>query len=187
MHSLKEPESTLEDLMALPEEARAELIEGVIYMMAPALARHSAVCTRLAAKMSSYFESKEKGPTDGDSWIIISEAWTYYDQINSFVHDIAAYSQRDLPKFPEIGPIRVKPLWVCEILSPSNRLNDTQRKKVILEQHQVPFYWLVDPAKKTIQIFKLDLKTKHYEVLISESFPPFDDLVLDVNRIFAGM
>lgn len=194
MHNRKEDEtlSTVENLMTMPDDMRAELINGVIYMMAAASAKHSMVSTKLTVEIGSYFKGKkEKGPDDTDSWRIISEAWTIYDRHNLFIHDVAAFSRRDLPQLPESGAIEVRPVWVCEVLSPSNWANDTQRKRVVLEKYRVPFYWLVDPIRKNIQIYELTENSKHYQIIRSVedadgivNLPPFNDLGLDLMEIF---
>ena len=117
------PKNTIEDLMDLPEDTKAELIDGEIYMMAPALARHSLVGAVLTSELISYFKKKRKSAPqggNGDSWLIISEAWVFYDRHNSFVHDVAGFLDRELPELPAKGPIEVRPSWVCEILSPGN-------------------------------------------------------------------
>lgn len=192
MHQLKDPQATVEDLMALPEDTKAELIDGVIYAMAPALAKHSFAASQLFAKLTGHLEDKKrKGPTDTDSWVLLTEAWTDYGEHNSFVHDIAAFSRKDLPELPEKGPIMARPAWVCEVLSPSNWMNDTQRKRVVLEKFGVPYYWLVDPMQKNIQVFELKNKGEHYQIIqVVENvegivrLPPFEDLELDLMRIF---
>src|SRR3989338_2085626 len=122
MRKLKEePLSTVEDLMAVPDDIKAELISGVIHAMAPASARHSLIAGLLIAKIITHTQhKKEKGPRDPDAWIILPGAWVDYDEHNSFVHDIAGFSRKDLPKLPESGAIQVKPVWVCEVISPSN-------------------------------------------------------------------
>ncbi|MEI6789749.1 MAG: Uma2 family endonuclease [Myxococcaceae bacterium] len=182
-----------EDLMAIPGDARAELIDGVIYMMAPASARHSLIASLLTAKIVTHTEQKrEKGPKDSDSWIILAEAWTDYDKHNSFVHDIAAFSRKDLPELPESGAIQARPVWVCEVISPSNWANDTQRKRVVLEKYGVKFYWLVDPIRKNIQVFELKNNSENYQIIYSAeaaegilNLPPFKDLDLDLMKIFS--
>ena len=194
MVSLKHAPSTIDDLMALSDDMKAELVDGVIYAMAPALARHSLVGTEIASELSAYFKAmRKKGSSggSGDALVIISEAWTYYDEHNSFVHDIAGYLESDLPELPKLGPILATPKWVCEILSPSNWANDTRRKKVILEEHRVPYYWLVDPERKTIQVFELPENATKYQFTHSVEkgdgevrLPPFLDLELDLMEIF---
>ncbi|MEI6805118.1 MAG: Uma2 family endonuclease [Myxococcaceae bacterium] len=192
MHQLKESRATVEDLMAMPEDTKAELIDGVIYAMAPVAANHSFTSTKLVSKVSlSIDNKKKKGPSDMDSWVILAEAWTDYGVYNSFVHDIAAFSKKDLPALPERGPIMAKPVWVCEIISPSNWINDTQRKRVVLEKHRVPYYWLVDPIRKNIQVFELKDGVEHYQIIQAVEnadgvmkLPPFGDLEIDLMQIF---
>lgn len=192
MHNIKKTMSNLEDLMAVPGDAKTELIDGEIYMMAPAVARHSDVAGNLAFEIKDYFRNKKKkGPNDIDSWRILPEAWTLYDQHNAFVHDLAAFSRKELPELPDLGPIHVKPKWVCEILSPSNRTNDTQLKKAVLEQHGVPYYWLVDPRRQTIEVFEIQDSTRTYQLKNSVKkedgsvkLTPFADLDLDLTEIF---
>jgi Uma2 family endonuclease len=185
---------TIEDLLALPDDVKAELIDGEIYMMAPAAARHSLINRILTVAISNYLESKrKKAPdgVDGDFWLILPEAWTYYDDINTFVHDIAAYLESELPQVPKTGPIKVKPQWVCEILSPSNWSNDTKRKRVVLQEHRVPYYWLVDPERKSVHVYEMSKTGDRYEfaqsVEASEGvvkLSPFVDLELDLVEIF---
>lgn len=180
MQHLKEPLATFEDLMAMPEDVKAELIDGVIYAMAPTSAHDSFTASKLLLSLgASLGQRKTKGPSDKDSWVFIAEAWTDYGVHNSFVHDIAAFSRQELKSLPEKGPIMTKPVWVCEILSPSNWLNDTQRKRVILEKHRVPHYWLVDPIRKNIQIIQA---VENVEGVMK--LPPFNDLELDLMQIF---
>lgn len=175
---------TVEDMMALPgENRRVELINGEIHMMAPVAAIHAEVDVNLIAVIKSYFDhKKKKGPKDFDFWRILAEAWTYYDERNSFVHDIAGFSRRDLPKLPDAGPIHVRPVWVCEILSPSNWSNDTERKRVILEQYNIPYYWLVDPTRKSITVNQVIYSVSKGDKIVK--LPPFDDLKLDLMEVF---
>ncbi|MEI6806321.1 MAG: Uma2 family endonuclease [Myxococcaceae bacterium] len=190
MHQLEKTMSTLEDLMAVPGDTKAELIDGEIYMMAPAVARHSSISGLLTTLLTSHFRN-QRGPSDKDAWRIIPEAWTLYDVHNSFVHDIAGYSRRELPRLPNLGPIHIKPKWVCEILSRSNAKNDTERKSAILAQYSVPYYWLLDPRKKTLQVFELGTGNMNYRLVCSVKkedgvvrLLPFQDLELDLQEIF---
>jgi Uma2 family endonuclease len=193
MHKFEEPFKTIDDLMNLPGDSKAELIDGEIYMMAPASIKHSSVSGNLFFQLRTLLsQRKTKGPTDQDSWVILSEAWTFYGEYDSFVHDLAAFSKKDLPSLPDIGPIIAKPMWVCEIVSPSNWSNDTQRKRVVLEKHGIPYYWLVDPRRKTLQIFKLKQAGEPYQIIYSLEnadgivrIPPFEDLELDLMQVFS--
>ena len=49
MPLLKEETYTIDDIYALPEGERAELIDGHMYMMAPPGRKHQHISTRLAS------------------------------------------------------------------------------------------------------------------------------------------
>ena len=53
----KEIEYTLEDIYALPEGERAELIDGQLYLMAVPTRRHQNLVVKAGAKIFNYIES----------------------------------------------------------------------------------------------------------------------------------
>ncbi len=183
------PHSTVEDLENLPDDIRAELINGEIVMMS-ASSTHSLVCTALTLAIGAHVQARTDRK-DKDDWVIIAEAWVTYDKHNSFVHDLAGFFRKDLANRSERGAIKSKPAWVCEVMSPSNWSNDTQRKRIILEEHQVPYYWIVDPYRKTVQVFELKDKNEHYQIIYAAdigdgvvTLPPFQDLKLNLVKLF---
>lgn len=45
-------------------------------------------------------------------------------------------------------PVRTRPDWVCELLSPSNAKRDLIDKLQVLHANRVPHYWIVDPLEQ---------------------------------------
>jgi Uma2 family endonuclease len=165
------------------------LINGEIVMMS-ASTTHSIICSTLIFEIKSHLKSKTKRD-DEDGWVILVEAWVNYDRHNSFVHDLAGFRRKDILNRPKKGGMIAKPFWACEVMSPSNWLNDIQRKRVILEQHQVPYYWVIDPDKKIIQVFELKHSGEHYQIIYAAGvgegrvkLPPFADFELDLSELF---
>ena len=182
---------TIEDLMALPEDTRAELIDGEIVMMAPASRDHSAVqfaISRLATRYSDTYKSD----SGDDCWVFAVEAWTKYDKNNVFVHDLAAFKKSNYDH-GKTGPIAARPEWVCEVLSPANWIKDTQHLRVMLASFGVPYYWTVDPLRKEIVSYGLKNMANEYSIL--ESVPdgeivnlePFSGLVIDTREVFSSL
>ncbi len=186
--------NTLQDLLNLPTGQKAELVDGSIVMMV-ASALHSLLQASLANIAISAFQqkifkvAKPKSKEPSGFWVL-TEAATFYNQHNVFVHDIAAFDKQRLPSLSK-EMIKVTPFWVCEVLSPSNWINDTQRKRLILEEFGVPFYWIVDPERKSIQVFQQKSKGEHYQILdcvTSESgslcLEPFKDYEINLVELF---
>ena len=59
MPLLKENTYTIEDIYALPEGERAELIDGQIYYMAPPSRKHQRISTRLTSIIDRYIEDHQ--------------------------------------------------------------------------------------------------------------------------------
>jgi Uma2 family endonuclease len=81
----------------------------------------------------------------------------------------------------------VRPDWVCEILS-TNKSNDVIRKKRVYHRHQVPHYWIIDPAKETLAVYRWTADG-YVEILAAERgetvrAEPFDAIPLQVGVLF---
>lgn len=50
--------------------------------------------------------------------------------------------------------MKVRPDWVCEVVSPSNASNDLVRKLRVYHRCQIPHYWLVDPGNETLTVLR---------------------------------
>ncbi len=74
------------------------------------------------------------------------------------------------------------PTLVVEILSPGTTLLDRATKLQLYARHGVPYYWIVDPEGRTVEVYVL--RAGDYELVtratgtIAVSLPPFPDLGL---------
>ena len=82
------------------------------------------------------------------------------------------------------------PDWVCEIVSPSKPAHDRVRKRRVYAAHGVPFYWIVDPAERTLEALRLDAAASEwrevgaYDDESVARIAPFEAVELDVGRLF---
>jgi Uma2 family endonuclease len=83
-----------------------------------------------------------------------------------------------LPAPWDMRPIDVAPDWVCEILSPSNASLDRVRKRRIYAAQAVAWYWIVDPAERTLEALRLSGE----RWVPTTTAPPRGEL--DVARLF---
>jgi Uma2 family endonuclease len=104
------------------------------------------------------------------------------------------YSAQDFEKLPEGPPyyqliVEGPPDVVVEILSPSTAYYDLIVKKEVYERAGVKEYWLLDPNRKTIEIyknteegFKLSSQAKEKGKVLSEILK----LEIDIKEVFGG-
>ena len=92
MPLLKEENYTIEDIYALPEGERAELIDGKIYYMAPPSRKHQDISGELYADIKSYIRSH-----GGDCKVYAAPFAVYLDEAtNTYVEpDISVICNPD--------------------------------------------------------------------------------------------
>lgn len=154
----KQGEYTLEDYLALPDEQRVELIDGVFYDMAAPFVVHQFIATQIGYQLMGYTE-KTKGPCKP----VLSPVDVQLDKDNKTVvqPDVLILCK------PEIlirnGRVFGAPDFIIEILSPSTRKKDMTLKLMKYAYAGVREYWIIDPDKLTVLAY--DLEHEEFPVL----------------------
>lgn len=184
--ALKTP-ATLTDYLALPEHSRAELIGGVLVDREFTGPRHGRALLRLGASVTSRFDRKPGGRLPGGWWIVSDVAVLFDPEV--LRPDLAGWLREQCPTFPTARPVRLRPDWVCEILSPSNARTDRVEKLRTYHRAEVPHYWLVDPDEQSLTVLRwssggyvVALTATADETVTAE---PFDALRLPIANLFA--
>jgi Uma2 family endonuclease len=138
---------TIEDILALPEGKRAELLDGKIYYMASPSMTHQWILTDLIVEISNYIKRKG-GPCRA---FAAPFAVFLNNDRNYFEPDIVVVCDRD--KLKEDG-CHGAPDWVIEIVSPSSASHDYVRKAAVYADEGVREYWIVDPHSQTINVYR---------------------------------
>ena len=119
MDALKKEEIyTIDDIYALPDGERAELIDGKIYNMAPPNRTHQRILLSISRKIADYIDSKK-----GDCEINIAPFAVFLnkDDVNYVEPDISVVC--DPVKLDEKG-CHGAPDWIIEIVSPGSKAMD---------------------------------------------------------------
>lgn len=164
MPLLKDDHYTIEDIYALPEGKRAELIDGQIYDMAPPSPLHQELVMELSATLRDYV--KKKGGSckvyPAPFAVFLNEDdTTYVEPDISVVCDNSKISHRGCEGAPD---------FVIEIVSPSSRKMDYSLKNTLYTNSDVREYWIVDPAIKRTTVYR-------YDDDVAPIIIPFDDYV----------
>ncbi len=150
MPLIKTETYTIDDIYALPEGQRAELIDGKIYDMAPPSLRHQELLFSLARKIADHIDSK-----NGDCKVILSPFAVFLtkDNQNYVEPDISVICDKN--KLDERG-CNGAPDFIIEIVSPSSRRMDYNIKNGKYAEAGVREYWIVDPEKKRTTVYRYE-------------------------------
>ena len=149
-HEKKQGEYTLEDYLALPDERRVELIDGVFYDMSSPTTYHQLIAARLYAMILSWIDQKE-----GGCMPFIAPVDVQLDC------DDKTIVQPDLLILCDKGkytPERIvgAPDFVAEVLSKSTRNKDLFVKLSKYKNAGVREFWIIDPDKKTVMVWDFE-------------------------------
>ena len=112
MALLKEESYTIEDIYALPDGERAELIDGHIYYMAPPSYKHQKLVMELSAIIRNYIK-QHKGTCE----VLPAPFAVYLDEINNTYVEPDISVICDPNKLDDKG-CKGAPDWIIEIVSP---------------------------------------------------------------------
>ncbi|MCI8770663.1 MAG: Uma2 family endonuclease [Lachnospiraceae bacterium] len=144
---------TIEDIYALPNGKRAELIDGKIYYMAPPNTRHQRLVHLFDREIGNYIQSKK-----GECEVFPAPFAVFLnkDDINYVEPDISVIC--DKSKLDEKG-CHGAPDWIIEIVSPGNKPMDYFTKLFKYRAADVREYWIVDPTKEMIIVYRFEKET----------------------------
>ena len=149
----KEENYTIDDIYALPDGERAELIDGKIYYMAPPSRTHQKISWKLHQAIANYIDSK------GGKCEVLAAPFAVFlneDDINYIEPDISVIC--DISKLDDKG-CHGAPDWIIEIVSPSSRPRDYLIKLFKYRNAGVKEYWIVDPDKKMTTVYLFEKET----------------------------
>jgi Uma2 family endonuclease len=177
--------ATAADLLALPEERRAEVIRGVIVEQAAPGGAHGGVQVALAGVLFDPFQRGRGGP---GGWWLASEVDIELERHEIYRPDVLGWRRDRVPERPRERVVRVRPDWVCEILSPTNAATDLGPKLITYHRAGIPHYWIVDPEHRALTVFRAT--DEGYVIVLAAGpedivhAPPFDAMELKVSDLF---
>ena len=171
-------EYTIDDIYALPDGQRAELIDGQMYMMAPPTRRHQQILLSLSRKIADYIERKG-GSCEVD--IAPFAVFLTADDKNYVEPDISVICNPD--KLTDKGCTGA-PDWIIEIVSSGSRRMDYYTKLFKYRTAGVREYWIVDPEKNRIMVYSFEADdTAEYTFSDTVKAGIYDDLEINFSSI----
>lgn len=179
--------ATYADLLALPEDVRAEILAGEIITSPSPLPRHNRIARSIGSFIGRPFDDDDGRGGPGGWWIIpdVDVQLRVHDVVRP---DVAGWRRERLPEPWDTRPIEVRPDWVCEVLSPSNAKHDRLKKADLYAACSVLFYWIVDPVERTLEALELRdggwFRLGAWTDGDAPRIRPFEAIETDVGRLF---
>ena len=145
--------STAADLASLPPNVRAEVINGEIVEKANPSAEHADAQGGALVHLRGLYHRRPGGEKPG-GWWILPEVEIELAPHEVYRPDIAGWRRDRTPERPRGLPVKSRPDWICEVLSPSNASNDLVKKLRVYHQSHVDHYWVVDPQNETLTVLR---------------------------------
>jgi len=176
--------ATAADLVDLD---RSEVIAGEVHEKAAPSAEHGDAQRALAQILGARFRRRGGGDNPG-GWWIMTEVEIQLETHEVYVPDLAGWRRENVPQRPSGRPVRIRPDWVCEILSPSTARRDQITKQRTFHRCGVGHYWIVDPEREVLIVQRwsqdgyLVLQTAGKGETVRAE--PFDAVELVVGELF---
>lgn len=169
---------TIDDIYALPEGSRAELIDGMIYNMAPPSRNHQKILNYINTEINLYLR---KGNGKCEVYPAPFAVFLNQDQVNYVEPDISVIC--DNSKLNDRG-CNGAPDWIIEIVSPGSRRLDYLVKLFKYRTAGVREYWIADLEKNRIMVyyFEGDL-IDEYTFKDKVKVNIYEDLYVDFSKI----
>ena len=151
--SRKEELYTTDDIYALPDGERAELIDGKIYYMAPPSTTHQRLVSELHYQIKSYIKNNH-----GDCEVFPAPFAVFLNENN---HN---YVEPDISVICDPNKLTDKgcngaPDWVIEVVSPGSKSMDYFTKLFKYKTAGVREYWIVDPTNDLVMVYQFEQET----------------------------
>ena len=167
---------TMDDIYALPDWERTELIDGKIYYMAPPNTKHQTLVMELSYQIKDYIKRNDGGCRVFPAPFAV---FLNKDDKNYVEPDISMIC--DEKKITDKGCYSA-PDWTIEIVSPSSRPMDYFTKLFKYRTAGVREYWIVDPIKQRVMVYFFE-KESVEEYVFGDDVPVgiYDGLCIKVE------
>jgi Uma2 family endonuclease len=167
-------------LAAVGEGAHAEWVDGEVYEVTPPSEEHARISTYLSHLLSGYVRRKGLGGR-------VYHAPFQMKLARSGREPDVLYVSRGTVARLQQGWLEGPGDLAIEVLSPESRIRDRREKFIEYQQAGVREYWLVDPAARAVEVFRLGADGVYEAAPLGEPPPERGDPgAVDRSRMAMG-
>jgi Uma2 family endonuclease len=166
---------------------RSEVVSGSVQEKAAPSGEHGRSQAALTSLLHRRFH-RRGGDRHPGGWWILTEVEVELETHEVYLPDLTGWRRDRVPECPRGRPVRIRPDWVCEVLSPSTAARDQVIKQATFFRSGVPYYWIVDPEREVLIVQRRE--AAGYLVLVtagrsdSVRAEPFAAIELAVGLLF---
>ena len=179
--------ATYDDLLKVPENLVAELIDGELYTSPRPASRHARTAGAIYSRLYRLFDDGDGGP---GGWWIVFEPELHLNG-DALVPDVAGWRKERVPEYPDVPAWTIAPDWVCEVLSPGTTKFDRLLKLPRYAREGVEHAWIAEPMTHTIEVHqRIEARMELVAVHTgdgAERIVPFDAIALPLDRLWLPM
>lgn len=170
---------TIDDIYALPEGQRAELIDGQLHMMAPPSTNHQRLVAKLSHKILSHIDAKNG---ECEAFPAPFAVFLNEDSQNYVEPDISVIC--DKTKLNDKG-CKGAPDWIIEIVSPATQRIDYGIKLFKYRTAGVREYWIINPRTRTVNVYDLETDIGTTQYAFDDDIPSciYEDLSIRISDL----
>ena len=169
---------TIDDIYNLPDGQRAELIDGELYLLATPSRIHQDIVMELSYLIKDFIMRK-----NGDCKVYPSPFAVFLNANHEIYVEPDISVICDKSKLTDEG-CKGAPDWIIEIVSPSSRQLDYNKKLFKYRTAGVREYWIVDPMNLRVTVYNFEQDAfEEYSFSDKVKVGIYDDFEID----FAGM
>lgn len=172
---------TEEDYYDLPEDVRADLIDGQFYYMSAPSRIHQEILNGINNTIYNYIRSKNGScrvyPAPFAVKLSADDDKTVVEPDISVICDPGKLTDRGCTGAPD---------WIVEIISPDTASHDYIRKLKLYADAGVREYWIVDPRNERVLVYYLEqseVKADSYSFQDTLKVNIYDDLWIDFKEM----
>lgn len=170
---------TIDYIYSLPEGQRAELIDGVVYNMAPPNRIHQELVSQFTRVIGQYIDKN-----NGSCKVYPAPFAVFLnaDDKNYVEPDISVICDKD--KLDDKG-CNGAPDWIIEIVSPSTKRIDYGVKLFKYRTAGVREYWIVNPRTKIVNVHDLENEEFSDQYSFDDDIKVciYDDLTINISEL----
>ncbi|MFA1821073.1 Uma2 family endonuclease [Virgibacillus oceani] len=180
---------TYADYLSWPEDVRAEIIDGSLYMKAAPSIIHQKISIELSRQIANYLVGKDCEVYPAPFHVVLN-----FDDENKREEDNRDVVEPDISIICDSSLLddagcKGTPDMIIKIITPSTGRKDKLEKFNKYEQAGLSEYWIVEPQEKMVSVFTLqknmrygrpDLHSSEDRVKVSI----FDDLFIELDKVF---